>query len=52
MDPYSMLQLATTRRDDFVREAAEDRIAREVRENTDVEPRPAPRGAPRLRIAG
>ncbi len=54
MDPYAIQQLAATRHDDLVREAAEDRLAREVREEERSAPRPAHRasGTPRLRIAG
>lgn len=52
MDPYAIQQLAATRHDDLVREAAEDRLAREVREEERPEPRRVPRRAPRLRIAG
>lgn len=54
MDPFAVHQLTTARHDDLVREADESRLtrlARDTHEESRPAPRPAPKGARRLRIA-
>jgi hypothetical protein len=55
MDPYTITQLFTARRDDLVREADEFRRARAAKDvDNETRPTPAPRrsGSRQLRIAG
>jgi hypothetical protein len=50
MDPYIVNQLFTDRRNDLVREADESRLARDVHEESQPEPRPSSRPARARRL--
>lgn len=51
MDPFAIHQLTTARHNDLVREANESRLARDTHVESRPAPKPAPKGARRLRIA-